>query len=78
MIEEIIRRLSESNKPKDVYYVRRLYSFNGIVDLKNCKNDYQLSLIQFQDLVRTFDIGYTGHVILFKNKLEKEILRVNL
>lgn len=78
MFEIIIARIKRYHKPKDKYYVQRIYFATGEVKVIDCVGDYQMGVFYFQEFVKTFDIGYSGYVILFKNKLQNEVIRVNL
>ena len=74
----ILQALHNRNKPNDRYFIQVVYTYSGDVDIKDYGQDYALALVEFQQKVRDFDIYYKGYVILFKNKLQNEILRVNL
>jgi hypothetical protein len=76
--ETIITRLQKSHKPKDKYYIQRVYTFHGVETIKDCKDDYNLGMFFFLQMIDTFDKDYKGYVILFKNKLQNEVIRVNL
>jgi len=78
MNERILQALHQRNRPTDKYYTQVVYTYSGEVILKYYGQDYALALVEFQQKVRDFDIYYKGYVILFKNKLQNEILRVNL
>jgi hypothetical protein len=78
MNEKILQAVHSRNRPADKYYIQIVYSYSGEVILKYYGQDYALALVEFQQKVRDFDIYYKGYIILFKNKLQNEILRVNL
>jgi hypothetical protein len=78
MNERILQALHQRNRPTDRYYTQVVYSYSGEVILKSYGQDYALALVEFQQKVRDFDIYYKGYIILFKNKLQNEIIRVNL
>jgi hypothetical protein len=74
----ILQAVHDRNRPNDRYFIQVVYTYSGDVDIKDYGQDYALALVEFQQKVRDFDIYYKGYVILFKNKLQNEILRVNL
>lgn len=75
--ERLLQSLVRLVKSKDVFMVHRVYS--GQIDtFKSHGNDPYDAINSFLELVDTFDPGYRGYVILFKNKLQNEIMRVNL
>lgn len=78
MNSTILQALHNRNKPNDRYFIQVVYTYSGDVTVKDYGQDYALALVEFQQKVRDFDIYYKGYVILFKNKLQNEILRVNL
>lgn len=75
--ERLLQSLYRLVKPKDVFMVHRVYT--GQIDtFKSHGNDPYDAVNYFLELVDTFDPGYRGYVLLFKNKLQNEIMRVNL
>jgi len=74
----ILQAIHDRNRPNDRYFIQVVYTYSGDVDIKDYGQDYALALVEFQQKVRDFDIYYKGYVILFKNKLQNEIIRVNL
>ena len=74
----ILQAVHDRNRPNDRYFIQVVYTYSGDVDIKDYGQDYALALVEFQQKVRDFDIYYKGYVILFKNKLQNEIIRVNL
>lgn len=76
--EKLLQSMMKTVKPKDVFMVHRVYKTEGIETFKSHGNDAYDAINSFMELVNTFDIGYRGHVLLFKNKLQNEIIRVNL
>jgi len=78
MNEKILQALHDRHRPGDKYAINIVYNFTHAKELKSFKDDYALALIEFGRAVADFDTHYRGHVVLFKNKVEKEIIRVNL
>ena len=74
----ILQALHNRNKPNERYFIQVVYTYSGDVDIKDYGQDSALALVEFQQKVRDLDIYYKGYVILFKNKLQNEIIRVNL
>jgi len=78
MNSTILQAVHNRNRPNDRYFIQVVYTYSGDVAIKDYGQDYALALVEFQQKVRDFDIYYKGYIILFKNKLQNEILRVNL
>jgi lipopolysaccharide biosynthesis protein len=78
MIERILQAVQKRHKAKDKYYVQVGYSYSQTLSTKGYRDDYTLAISEFQERVKDFDTYYKGCIILYKNKLENEILRVNL
>ena len=78
MIERILHAVQKRHKAKDKYYVQVSYSYSQTLSTKGYRDDYTLAISEFQERVKDFDTYYKGCIILYKNKLENEILRVNL
>jgi len=78
MNSTILQALHNRHKIGDRYFIQVVYTYSGEVTIKDYGQDYALALVEFQQKVRDFDIYYKGYVILFKNKLQNEIIRVNL
>jgi hypothetical protein len=75
--ERLLQSLVRLLKPKDVFMVHRVYA-GQIETFISHGNDAYDAINSFLELVSTFDPGYRGHVVLFKNKLQNEVIRVNL
>jgi hypothetical protein len=78
MNEKILQAVHNRHRPNDRYFIQVVYTYSSDVDIKDYGQDYALALVEFQNKVRDFDIYYKGYIVLFKNKLQNEILRVNL
>ncbi len=78
--ELIEKRHIKRTKPSDVFYVRRHYNTHssGYETMKHYKENFTEALFVFQELLKSFDMSYTGHVEIFKNRPKNQIIIVNL